>query len=50
MFQAPFAIVRRSARFYHIETLNNIKMTCIILYNIITKDERDNNRSNMNSR
>ena len=43
MLQARFAIVRGSARFFHLETLQNIMKACIILHNIIFEDKRDDN-------
>ena len=43
MLQARFAIVRGSARFFHLETLQNIMKACIILHNIIVEDKRDDN-------
>ena len=43
MLQARFAIVRGSARFFHLETLQKIMKACIILHNIIVEDKRDDN-------
>ncbi|XP_062166923.1 uncharacterized protein LOC133873207 [Alnus glutinosa] len=43
VLQARFAIVRGPARFWKLETLKNIMMTCVILHNMIVKDERTNN-------
>ncbi|KAF5468264.1 hypothetical protein F2P56_012430 [Juglans regia] len=43
VLQARFAIIRGPARFFHIETLNDIMMACVILYNMIIEDERANN-------
>ncbi|XP_042962366.1 uncharacterized protein LOC122296628 [Carya illinoinensis] len=40
VLQARFAIIRGPARFFHIETLNEIMMACIILHNMIIEDER----------
>ena len=39
VLQARFAIVRGPARFFHLETLKDIMMTCIILHNMIVEDE-----------
>jgi hypothetical protein len=45
VLQARFAIVRGPARYWYREDLSNIMKTCIILHNMIVKDERvdDNN-------
>ncbi|XP_042962337.1 uncharacterized protein LOC122296601 [Carya illinoinensis] len=43
VLQARFAIIRGPARFFHIETLNEIMMACIILHNMIIEDERADN-------
>ena len=40
VLQARFAIVRGPARFFHLETLKDIMMACIILHNMIVEDER----------
>ena len=40
MLQARFAIVRKPARFFHLETLKDIMIACIILHNMIVEDER----------
>jgi len=41
VLQARFAIVRGPAQLYQLELLKDIMMTCIILHNMITEDERD---------
>ena len=41
VLQAHFAIIRGLARFFHLETLQEIIKACIILYNMILEDERD---------
>ena len=41
VLQVRFAIVRRSARFFYHETLQDIMKACIILHNMIIEDERD---------
>ncbi|XP_030964181.1 uncharacterized protein LOC115985379 [Quercus lobata] len=43
VLQARFAIVRGPTRFFHLETLQKIMKACIILYNMIVEDERDDN-------
>ncbi|KAF5472220.1 hypothetical protein F2P56_008957 [Juglans regia] len=43
VLQARFAIIRGPARFFHIETLNDIMMACVILHNMIIEEERANN-------
>ncbi|XP_041021288.1 uncharacterized protein LOC121262759 [Juglans microcarpa x Juglans regia] len=43
VLQARFAIIRGRARFFHIETLNDIMMACVILHNTIIEDERADN-------
>ncbi|XP_042988733.1 uncharacterized protein LOC122316267 [Carya illinoinensis] len=43
VLQARFAIIRGPAQFFHIETLNEIKMARIILHNMIIEDERADN-------
>ena len=43
VLQAHFAIVRRPARFFHLETLQKIMKACIILHNMIVEDEWDDN-------
>ena len=40
MFQARFAIIRGPARLCHHEDFSFIMKTCIILHNMIIKDER----------
>ncbi|XP_065623535.1 uncharacterized protein LOC136064951 [Quercus suber] len=40
VLQAQFAIVRGPACFFHLETLKDIMMACIILHNMIVEDER----------
>ena len=40
VFQARFAIVRGLTHFFHLETLKDIRMACIILHNMIVEDER----------
>jgi hypothetical protein len=40
ILQSRFAIVRRPARFWHIETLEEVMRACIILHNMIVEDER----------
>ncbi|KAK9983822.1 hypothetical protein SO802_033347 [Lithocarpus litseifolius] len=40
VLQARFAIVRGPTRFFHLQTLKDIMMTCIILHNMIVEDER----------
>ena len=40
VLQSRFVIVREPARFYQIEMLKDIMMTCIILHNMIIEDER----------
>ncbi|XP_042957031.1 uncharacterized protein LOC122292620 [Carya illinoinensis] len=44
MLQARFSIISGPARFFHIETLNEIMMACIILHNMIIENERADNR------
>ncbi|XP_050259469.1 uncharacterized protein LOC126704472 [Quercus robur] len=39
VLQARFAIVRGPTRFFHLETLKDIMMACIILHNMIVEDE-----------
>ena len=41
VLQARFAIVHGLARFFHLETLQKIMKACIILHNMIVKDERE---------
>ncbi|XP_057723892.1 uncharacterized protein LOC130939843 [Arachis stenosperma] len=41
VLQAPFAIIRGSARFWEKKKLANIMRACIILRNMIVEDERD---------
>ncbi|XP_041020538.1 uncharacterized protein LOC121262204 [Juglans microcarpa x Juglans regia] len=43
VLQARFAIIRGPARFFHIETLNDIMIAYVILHNIIIKDEHADN-------
>jgi hypothetical protein len=43
ILQARFSIVRGSARFWDETTLNDIMKACIILHNMIIKDEHDPN-------
>jgi hypothetical protein len=43
ILQARFSIVRGPARFWDQATLNDIMKACIILHNMIIKDERDSN-------
>jgi hypothetical protein len=43
VLQARFAIVRRPARFWKLETLKDVMMACVILHNTIVEDERTNN-------
>ncbi|XP_042985320.1 uncharacterized protein LOC122313991 isoform X2 [Carya illinoinensis] len=43
VLQARFAIIRGPVWFFHIETLNEIIMACIILHNMIIEDERADN-------
>ena len=43
VLQARFAIVCGPARFFFLETLQNIMKACIILHNMIIEDERDEN-------
>ncbi|XP_075642040.1 uncharacterized protein LOC142613542 [Castanea sativa] len=43
VLQARFAIVRGLARFFHLETLQKIMKTCVILHNMLVEDERDDN-------
>ncbi|KAL0008673.1 hypothetical protein SO802_010175 [Lithocarpus litseifolius] len=40
VLQARFAIVRGPACFFHLETLKDIMMACIIFHNMIVEDER----------
>ena len=40
VLQARFVIVCGPARFFHLETLKDIMMACIILHNTIVEDER----------
>ncbi|KAF5442224.1 hypothetical protein F2P56_034909 [Juglans regia] len=40
VLQARFAIIRGPAPCFHIETLNDIMMACVILHNMIIEDER----------
>ena len=40
VLQARFAIVHGPAHFFHLETLKDIRMACIILHNMIVEDER----------
>ena len=42
-FGAHFAIVHEPARFFHLETLQEIIKACIILYNMIVEDKQDDN-------
>ena len=39
VLQALFAIVHGPARFFHLKTLKDIVMACIILHNMIVEDE-----------
>ena len=39
VLQARFAIVRGPARFFHVETLQDIMKACVILHNMIVEDE-----------
>ncbi|KAM3017736.1 hypothetical protein FF2_001592 [Malus domestica] len=41
ILQARWAIVRGAARMFDVESLRSIMMTCIILHNMIVKDEYD---------
>jgi hypothetical protein len=41
VFQARFAIVRGSSRFWDKKTLNHIMSACVILHNMIIENERD---------
>lgn len=43
VFQVRFTIGRGPACFFHIDTLNDIMMALIILYNMIIEDEWVNN-------
>ncbi|XP_050259048.1 uncharacterized protein LOC126704052 [Quercus robur] len=43
VLQVRFAIVRGPARFFHLKTLQKILKACIILQNMIVKDEQDDN-------
>lgn len=43
VLQAWFTIVRGPERFFHLETLKDIMMACVILYNMIIEDEGANN-------
>ncbi|XP_042992278.1 uncharacterized protein LOC122318748 [Carya illinoinensis] len=43
VLQARFAIIHGPAQFFHIETLNEIMMACIILHNMIIEDEQADN-------
>ena len=43
VLQARFAIIRGPAQFFNLETLQKIMKACIILHNVIVKDERDDN-------
>jgi hypothetical protein len=45
VLQARFAIVRGPARFFHLETIKDIMMACIILHNMIIENERDNDEA-----
>jgi hypothetical protein len=45
VLQAQFAIVRGPARFFHLETIKDIMMACIILHNMIIENERDNDEA-----
>ena len=40
VLQAWFAIVCKPACFFHLETLKDIMIACIILHNMIVEDER----------
>ena len=40
VLQARFAIVRGPTHFFHLETVKDIMMACIILHNTIVEDER----------
>ncbi|XP_023920936.2 uncharacterized protein LOC112032404 [Quercus suber] len=40
VLQVRFAIVCRPTHFFHLETLKDIMMACIILHNMIVEDER----------
>ncbi|GLT53669.1 hypothetical protein SLA2020_269260 [Shorea laevis] len=45
VLQARFAIIRRPARFWELETLKDIMMACVILHNMIIEDDRTNNEA-----
>jgi hypothetical protein len=45
VLQARFVIVRGPARFWDMQTLNNIMTTYVILHNMIIEDERSLNLS-----
>ncbi|XP_028089579.1 uncharacterized protein LOC114289930 [Camellia sinensis] len=48
VLQARFAIVRRPARFWKMEIMEDIMMACIIMHNMIVEDERDANGLDFN--
>jgi hypothetical protein len=43
VLQARFAIIRRSARFWKLETLKDVMMACVVLHNMIVEDEQTKN-------
>lgn len=46
VLQIRFVIVRGPARYWDIETLKDIMLTCIVLHNMIVEDERGQNLDN----
>ena len=46
VLQSRYVIVRGPARYWDIETLKDIMLTCIVLHNMIVEDERGQNLDN----
>ena len=45
VLQQRFAIIRGPSRMFKVKDLTNIMKTCVILYNMIIEDERDDSES-----
>lgn len=46
ILQERFVKIRGLARFFHLETFNDIMIACLSLYNMIVQDEQGDNRAN----